>query len=77
LEKQISQAIRASGLSLKELGRASGVDAGQLSRFLRGHRSMHLPAASKVCKALGLELVQREKAPKPKGSLKPERTSRS
>jgi transcriptional regulator with XRE-family HTH domain len=61
LEKQISEAILASGLTLRELSRASGVDPGQLSRFMRGHRSMHLPAASKVCQALGLELVQRKK----------------
>jgi transcriptional regulator with XRE-family HTH domain len=60
LEKQISEAILASGLTLRELSRASGVDPGQLSRFVRGHRSMHLPAAAKVCEALGLELVQKK-----------------
>jgi transcriptional regulator with XRE-family HTH domain len=65
LEKQISQAIHASGRSLRDLSRASGLDPGQLSRFVRGQRSLHLPQAAKLCEVLGLELVPK----KPKKAL--------
>jgi transcriptional regulator with XRE-family HTH domain len=53
---QLQDAIRASGLSLHELGRRTGVSEGQLSRFLRGDRTMTLPAAAKVCRYFGLIL---------------------
>ena len=53
---QLQNAIRASGLSLNELGRRTGVSEGQLSRFLRGDRTLTLPAAARVCLYFGLEL---------------------
>jgi len=53
---QLREAISGSGLSLNELGRRTGVSEGQLSRFLRGDRTLTLPAAAKVCLYLGLEL---------------------
>jgi transcriptional regulator with XRE-family HTH domain len=48
--------VRQSGLSLKELGERTGVDHGRLSRFLRGQRTLTLPAAARVCAVLGLQL---------------------
>jgi transcriptional regulator with XRE-family HTH domain len=48
--------VRQSGLSLKELGERTGVDHGRLSRFLRGQRTLTLPAAASVCAVLGLQL---------------------
>jgi transcriptional regulator with XRE-family HTH domain len=54
---QIQQAIRESGLSLSELGRVSGVSQGQLSRFIRSERILSLPAAARVCEALGIQLL--------------------
>ena len=56
LVAQLRQAIRDSGLSLNEIGRRAGVSEGQLSRFLRGDRTLTLPAAAKVCLYFGLEL---------------------
>jgi transcriptional regulator with XRE-family HTH domain len=53
---QLRDAIRASGVSLNELGRRTGVSEGQLSRFLRGDRTLTLPAAARVCLYFGLEL---------------------
>ena len=53
---QLQGAIRASGLSLNELGRRTGVSEGQLSRFLRGDRTLTLPAAARLCLYFGLEL---------------------
>jgi DNA-binding phage protein len=56
---QLRQAIRDSKLSLNELGRRTGVSQGQLSRFLRGDRTLTLPAAASVCDYFGLELCPR------------------
>jgi transcriptional regulator with XRE-family HTH domain len=57
---QLQDAIRASGLSLNELGRRTGVSEGQLSRFLRGDRTLTLPAAARVCQYFGLELCPQD-----------------
>jgi transcriptional regulator with XRE-family HTH domain len=56
LVEQIREAVRQSGLSLKELGKRCGVDHGRLSRFLRSERTLTLPAAASVCETLGLRL---------------------
>jgi len=60
LVAQLRQAIRESGLSLNEIGRRTGVSEGQLSRFLRGDRTLTLPAAARVCVCFGLELCRRD-----------------
>jgi transcriptional regulator with XRE-family HTH domain len=52
----IRQAIQESGLSLNELARQSGVSAPQLSRFLRGERTITLDAADKLVQFLQIEL---------------------
>jgi transcriptional regulator with XRE-family HTH domain len=57
---QLQDAIRASGLSLNELGRRTRVSEGQLSRFLRGDRTLTLPAAARLCLYFGLELCSKE-----------------
>jgi transcriptional regulator with XRE-family HTH domain len=57
---QLQDALREAqdrGQSLSDLWRRSGVTQGQLSRFLRGERMLSLPAAGKLCEALGLRLV--------------------
>jgi hypothetical protein len=53
---QLQNGIRAGGVSLHELGRRTGVSEGQLSRFLRGDRTLTLPAAARVCLYFGLAL---------------------
>jgi transcriptional regulator with XRE-family HTH domain len=60
LVAQLQQAIRDSKLSLNELGRRTGVSQGQLSRFMRGDRTLTLPAAARVCDYFGLELCSRQ-----------------
>jgi hypothetical protein len=57
LTELLRQAIRDSGRTLKHLREASGVDAGSLSRFVRGERDIHLSGADKLCRALGLTLT--------------------
>jgi hypothetical protein len=42
---------------------AAGVDSAQLSRFMRGKRTLTLPIAEKVCEVLQLDLVRRGEAP--------------
>jgi transcriptional regulator with XRE-family HTH domain len=56
----IREAIRASGLTISELARRSGVSHPQISRFVHGERTLTLPAAARVCAVLGLELTRRE-----------------
>ncbi len=58
LEAQLRDAILAAPVSRYVLSRASGVDEGTLSRFVRGERTLTLPTASKVAAALGLELCK-------------------
>jgi transcriptional regulator with XRE-family HTH domain len=74
LVEQIRAAIRASGLSLNRLAQASGVDTGQLSRFMRGERNITVASAERVCTALGLRLVGGD-APPPAKKRQKGRTS--
>jgi plasmid maintenance system antidote protein VapI len=57
LEERLRQAITDCGVSLNQLARETGVHAAQLSRFVRGTRTLTLRAAAKVCAHLGLRLV--------------------
>jgi transcriptional regulator with XRE-family HTH domain len=57
LEGQLREAIAGSKMSLNQLARESGVHAAQLSRFMRGERSLTLKAAAKVCACLGWQLA--------------------
>ncbi len=50
-------AIRASGLSLLEIERDTGVQRGSISRFLRRERSLRLDIADKLAAYLGIRVV--------------------
>ncbi|HEX5272042.1 MAG TPA: helix-turn-helix transcriptional regulator, partial [Gemmataceae bacterium] len=54
---ELRATITASGLSLNQLSKASGVDSGTLSRFVRGERTITLPAADKILRALHKRVV--------------------
>ncbi len=58
--RQLQDAVRGCGLSLHELARRTGVSQGQLSRFLRGDRTLTLPAAAQLCLYLKLGLYHDE-----------------
>jgi transcriptional regulator with XRE-family HTH domain len=65
--RDIKQAIQDSGLTLLELANRSGVHHSAIGRFLSGERTLTLPAAAKVCEALGLKLVRpKGQAPAPR-----------
>jgi transcriptional regulator with XRE-family HTH domain len=61
--EQLREAIRASGRSLNQLGKETGVGADRLSRFVRGQRDLVLSAAERVCRALGLGLASLDEPP--------------
>lgn len=56
LEATIRLAVESCDLSLYALAKMADIDASQLSRFVRQERSISLPAAGRLCVALGLEL---------------------
>jgi transcriptional regulator with XRE-family HTH domain len=55
---RLRQAIGGSGLSFSRLARLAGVAQPQLSRFMAGERDLTLAVAARVCRVLGLDLVQ-------------------
>jgi transcriptional regulator with XRE-family HTH domain len=57
MTKLIQEAIRATGLPILEIARRAGVSQPQLSRFMKNERTLTLPAAEKICEALGLRLT--------------------
>lgn len=57
LAGQLRRAIAGCGLSLNQLAAAAGLHRSQLSRFMRGERTLTLVAAAEVCASLGLALT--------------------
>ncbi len=57
IDEQLRAAITASGKSLNQLARESGVSDPQLSRFMREQRTLRLGAVVKLCKTLRLHLA--------------------
>lgn len=53
----IRAAIKADGRSQAELARLAGLQRGQLSRFINGHRTLLLDSAAKLGGVLGLKLT--------------------
>jgi len=60
--EELKTAIRNSGLGVRGLARASGVEPSAISRFMRDERSIDLHAASAICEALHLHLATDEPA---------------
>jgi transcriptional regulator with XRE-family HTH domain len=60
MEEHLKTFIRESGESLNQLGKRSGVGADQLSRFMRGKRTLTLPVVSRLFEALNLRVVRVE-----------------
>ena len=66
IRELLQEAIERDGRSLSELARVSGVDKGQLSRFMRSQRGITVTSADALCAALGVEcrLVKQRKGGK-------------
>ena len=58
ISDQLREIIKASGRTGYEMAKESGVDAGRISRFLRGERSLQLDAVDKLAPVLGLQLIR-------------------
>ena len=56
IDDQLHKAIGESGLSLRGLAKAAGIDAATLIRFNNGDRDIRLKTAAALAKVLGLEL---------------------
>lgn len=60
VSETLRRAIIDSGESLMDIERATGVDSGRLSRFMRAERGLTLSAVDKLARHLGLRLVIQE-----------------
>jgi hypothetical protein len=60
LEDQLRDAIARCGKSLNQLGQAANVNDAQLSRFMRGERTLTLETAGRLCSILGLRFCESE-----------------
>ena len=58
---QLRQRLDACPESLREIGRATGVQASQLSRFASGESGLGINSIEALADYLGLELVLRTK----------------
>ncbi|QDV27375.1 helix-turn-helix domain-containing protein [Aureliella helgolandensis] len=57
-EELLREGVRNSALTAYAIAQEAGVSDGQLSRFLRGERTLTLPVASKIGRVVGLTLNQ-------------------
>jgi DNA-binding phage protein len=57
IRRQLRDAIARSGRSLNQLAQDAGVSDSQLSRFMRGERTLTMETAAALCRALGLHLA--------------------
>src|SRR3954470_14471648 len=55
---QLRQLLAESGYSANEIGRRTGVSPSQVSRFLRGERTLSMPVMEKICGGLGYQLAR-------------------
>ena len=59
IRERIQEAIRDTGLTQREVSRATGVDETMLSRFNHGLREMSFKSIDQLLDRLGLEIVIR------------------
>jgi plasmid maintenance system antidote protein VapI len=59
IEQKLRDAIIKSKMSRYRISQLSGVSEAQLSLFVNGKRTLTLPAAAKLAKVLGLELIKK------------------
>jgi len=56
LEAIVREFISGCGLTMREIQEASGVDSGQLSRFMRGERTLTLKTAGRLAECFGFTI---------------------
>jgi transcriptional regulator with XRE-family HTH domain len=60
LRRQLIRFIEMSDLTVYEIGKRSGVDKAQLSRFLSGKAGLTLDSLEKLAPVLGIEFTARK-----------------
>jgi transcriptional regulator with XRE-family HTH domain len=70
LSADLRRAIQESGISFLALAKATGVERGSISRFVRGQRSLRLDMADKLAAFFGLALKGDPKAKTPAAARK-------
>jgi DNA-binding phage protein len=60
LPDQLRDAIRASGMSIYRVAKASGISWPVVGRFMSGERDLRFETAGKIAAALGLELRSKD-----------------
>ncbi len=58
LEELVRQFISESGLAMRAIHEQSGVAPAQLSRFMRGERTLTLKTAGQLAKAFGFTITR-------------------
>lgn len=58
ISTQLRDAIRDSGLSVRELGLQANIDDGMIHRFLAGQRGLTTSTVDKLGEVLGLRLIE-------------------
>ncbi len=58
IEQRLKRGVLESSMSRYRIAKVSGLSEAQLSYFVNDKRSLTLPAAAKLAKALGLTLVE-------------------
>lgn len=61
IEQRLKRAVLESDMSRYRIAKLSGLSEAQLSYFVNDKRSLSLPAAAKLAKILGLELISKNK----------------
>lgn len=60
ISKQLKKFIRDSGLTAYQLSKDTGVAQSTLSRFMAGKAGVNSAVIDKICKRLGLLLVEKQ-----------------
>jgi len=58
--QSLKQAIEKSEHTQSKIGELSGINKGQISRFMRDERTLTLESAAKIAETLKLELTQKK-----------------
>jgi hypothetical protein len=65
--EQLRKAIQSSEKTRYKLWQETGIDQGQLARFMAGGAGLSVENVEELIKALGLEIIIRPKRRQPKG----------
>lgn len=66
LTEQLKRAIRTSGLTRYAISKATGIDQGQLSKFMKGETTLGIAKAEQLADFLGLEIMLQSKSDRQK-----------